>query len=80
MSTLQEMLEHREVVVLDGATGTELERRGVPMHGVAWSAAALETHPDIVRKVHEDYIRAGADIIITNTFATSWNGLAWKAR
>jgi len=71
MSTLQEMLEQREVVVLDGATGTELERRGVPMHGVAWSAAAIETHPDVVRQVHEDYIRAGADIIIANTFATS---------
>ena len=71
MSTLQEMLERRETVVLDGVTGTELERRGVPMHGVAWSAAAMETHPDTVRQVHEDYIRAGADIIIANTFATA---------
>ena len=71
MNTLEEKLERREIVVLDGATGTELERRGVPMHGVAWSAAALETHPDLVRQVHEDYIRAGADIIIANTFATA---------
>jgi S-methylmethionine-dependent homocysteine/selenocysteine methylase len=71
MSTLQEMLERREILILDGAIGTELESRGVPMHGVAWSAAAIETHPDVVRQVHEDYIRAGADIIIANTFATS---------
>jgi homocysteine S-methyltransferase len=41
------------------------------MHGVAWSATAIETHPDVVRQVHEDYVRAGADIIIANTFATS---------
>jgi homocysteine S-methyltransferase len=65
----QERLQRGEVVILDGAMGTELQRRGVPMHSVAWSAAALLTHPDTVRQVHADYIRAGADIIITNTFS-----------
>lgn len=71
MTILQERLDRGEVIILDGATGTELQRRGVPMHGVAWSAAAILTHPDIVRAVHEDYVRAGADIIITNTFSTA---------
>ena len=61
-------LEAGGAVIFDGATGTELERRGVPMDGVAWCAAALATHPDTVREVHEDYIRAGAEVIITNTF------------
>ncbi len=41
------------------------------MHGFAWSAAALDTHPETVRAVHEDYIRAGADVIIANTFSTA---------
>src|SRR5215204_4880549 len=71
MSDLQQRLEEGEVVILDGATGTELERRGAPMDDAAWDAAALATHPDMVREVHEDYIRAGADVIITNTFATA---------
>lgn len=71
MSALQQWLERGEVVILDGATGTELERRGVQMDTVVWDAAALLTHPDMVREVHEDYIRAGADVIITNTFATA---------
>ena len=71
MRRLEERLGRGEVIILDGATGTELERRGVPMHGVAWSAAALHTHPEIVRQVHEDYIHAGADVIITNTFSAS---------
>jgi homocysteine S-methyltransferase len=71
MSALQQRLDSGEVVILDGATGTELERRGVPMDDAAWDAAALITHPDTVREVHEDYIRAGADVIITNTFATA---------
>ena len=71
MSTLQQRLNGGEVIILDGAMGTELEKRGVPMDDVAWSAAALATHPHTVREVHEDYIRAGADVIITNTFSTA---------
>ncbi len=68
---MQQRLDGGEVVILDGATGTELEKRGVSMDDAAWDAAALATHPDTVREVHEDYIRAGADVIITNTFATA---------
>ncbi len=71
MGVLRQRLDEGEVVILDGAMGTELERRGVPMDDAAWSAAALITHPDTVREVHEDYVRAGADVIITNTFATA---------
>src|SRR4029078_8009061 len=68
---LQARLDQGKLIILDGATGTELQRRGVPMHGVAWSAAALDSHPETVRAVHEDYIRAGADVIITNSFSTA---------
>ncbi len=71
MATLQERLNKGEVIVLDGATGTELEKRGVPMDSTAWSGAAVLSHPDTLRQIHEDYIRAGADIIITNTFGTA---------
>ncbi len=71
MKKLQERIAQGEVIIIDGPMGTELERRGVPMHGEAWSAAALYTHPEVVRQAHEDYIRAGADIIITNTFASA---------
>src|SRR5262245_44245174 len=67
---LQERLVRGDVVILDGATGTEIERRGVPMDDQAWSATANLTHAQVVRDVHEDYIRAGADVIITNTFST----------
>ena len=70
MPAMQERLDANEVLILDGATGTELQRRGVPMHDEAWSAAAIFTHPNVVRAVHEDYILVGADIITTNTFST----------
>ena len=66
--TLEHRIQDGEVIILDGATGTELEKRGVPMDEAAWCAAALATHPEAVHSVHEDYILAGADVIITNTF------------
>src|SRR5262245_29062459 len=58
-------------IILDGGTGTEIQRRGVPMHDQVWCAEANVTHPDVVRAVHCDYLRAGADVITANTFATS---------
>src|SRR5215472_12829256 len=74
--TLQDRIARGGAVILDGAMGTELQRRGVPMDGIAWSAAALATHPEAVRGVHEDYLRAGAEILITNSFAASRHVLA----
>ena len=57
-------------LLLDGATGTELDRRGVPINLPLWSAMALIDSPDAVRAVHEAYISAGADAITTATFRT----------
>ena len=67
---LKERLDQREVLILDGAIGTELQAMGVPMHPIAWCGEALYTQPYTVRQMHERYIRAGADIISTNTFST----------
>ena len=68
---LQSRLDEGEVFVLDGAIGSELERLGVPMHSGVWCAAALTSHPELVRQVHSNYIEAGADIITTNTHASA---------
>ncbi len=62
-------------VLIDGATGTEVERRGVPQLENAWNGGGALSHPEIVRTVHEDYIGVGAKIIISNTFATSLHAL-----
>jgi homocysteine S-methyltransferase len=58
------------VVVIDGATGTELQARGVPMDDDAWCGVANLEHADVVRDVHAGYIRAGASVVIANTFST----------
>jgi S-methylmethionine-dependent homocysteine/selenocysteine methylase len=76
LTELQQRLDRGDVVVLDGAMGTELQWRSVPMDGIAWSALALATHPKIVRQVHADYLRAGAEILIANSFAASRHVLA----
>jgi S-methylmethionine-dependent homocysteine/selenocysteine methylase len=67
-------------VLLDGATGTELQRRGVPMDDAAWCALASLSHPDVLRAVHEDYVRLGCDVITTNTFANARHMMARAGR
>ncbi len=59
-----------EVILIDGGTGTELERRGAAMHDDAWCAMATRTAPDLLRAIHEDYVRAGARVITSNTYAS----------
>jgi methionine synthase I (cobalamin-dependent) len=58
-------------ILLDGATGTELERRGVPMDSAAWCGPCNLEHADVVEAVHADYIAAGASLITANTYAAS---------
>ena len=67
---LKGRIDDGEVLVLDGAVGTELQAMGAPMDPAAWCGVANYTHPATVRQMHERYIRAGADIITTNTFNT----------
>jgi S-methylmethionine-dependent homocysteine/selenocysteine methylase len=64
-------LARGELVIIDGGTGTQLQAEGVPMDDVAWSARANLERPDVVRRVHEEYIRAGAEVIIANSYAAS---------
>ena len=61
--------------IIDGGTGTELERLGVPMNGVAWSAEAVLTHPDVLRGVHRAFLDAGAEVLIANTFSAALHNL-----
>ncbi|RUU42317.1 homocysteine S-methyltransferase, partial [Mesorhizobium sp. M6A.T.Ca.TU.002.02.2.1] len=58
-----------DITILDGGMGRELERIGAPFRQPEWSALALMEAPEMVRRVHEDYIRAGAKVITTNSYA-----------
>lgn len=74
---LTERLASGELVLIDGATGTDIERRGVPMVQNAWCGVSALTHPDDVRAVHLAHIEAGAEMIIANTYASSRHLLEW---
>jgi homocysteine S-methyltransferase len=63
-------------VILDGAMGTELERRGFDARLPLWSAWALIEAPDLVKQIHADYARAGAQVLTTATFRTTRYTLA----
>ncbi len=73
---LDNKLSKGETIVLDGATGSEIARLGGAMDAAAWCGVANKTHPEVVRLVHEEYIRAGADVVTANTFATCRHVLA----
>ena len=60
---IREKLARNETVILDGAIGTEILRRHV-----TWADHQLANRPGLVRSIHEDYIRAGADVLSTNSF------------
>jgi S-methylmethionine-dependent homocysteine/selenocysteine methylase len=57
------------LILLDGGMGQELINRKASAQGVLWSAKALFDCPEAVQAVHEDYIRAGADVITTNSYS-----------
>jgi S-methylmethionine-dependent homocysteine/selenocysteine methylase len=66
----------RDIVLLDGGTSLELLSRSqnkAPRH---WSAEYLLTEPSLVRDVHLDYIRAGAKVITTNTYSSTFTRMA----
>jgi homocysteine S-methyltransferase len=68
MGRFAELLALVPTVVLDGAGGTELERRGYVDRLHLWSAGAIEDAPETVVGIHRDYIDAGAQVITTQTF------------
>jgi S-methylmethionine-dependent homocysteine/selenocysteine methylase len=65
---LGERIGAGELIIIDGGMGSEIEAQGVPMDDTAWCALANLRHVDVVQDIHEQYIRAGADVIIANTF------------
>jgi S-methylmethionine-dependent homocysteine/selenocysteine methylase len=68
---LKRRLDDGGIVLLDGPTGTELQRRGVAMDKAAWCGPATLEHAGLLTEIHADYITAGAEVITANTFASS---------
>ncbi len=66
---LMAILGRNETLLMDGALGTELERRQLPIEGAGWSALAVRDHGEVIRDIHQEYLKAGARLHIVNSFA-----------
>jgi homocysteine S-methyltransferase len=66
---LSERIDSGVPLLMDGAMGTELDRRKAQIDSRAWSASAMGAQQDTVQAIHADYVSAGAELHITNSFA-----------
>lgn len=74
MNPIDTILRTHPIVILDGALATELERRGCDLNDPLWSAKILLEQPDMIRRVHLDYFRAGADCATTASYQATFEG------
>ncbi len=74
MNPIHNRLAHSPLLVLDGALATELERRGCDLNNSLWSAKVLLENPELIAAVHNDYLDAGADCIISASYQASFEG------
>jgi len=68
------------LTILDGPLGTALAERGLELPAPRWSAAALDSAPELVRAIHRSHVAAGVDVLTANTFRTTaraW-GSGWE--
>ncbi len=78
-ASITDRLAAGENILMDGGTGSEVQRRGADVlvgataetELLAWSATANIDHADVVQQVHQDYLRCGADVLISNNFWTT---------
>ncbi len=72
------ILSEGKILVVDGAFATELERFGCDLNDELWSAKVLAEDPDLIKKVHIDYFKAGADCGISASYQATVKGFMKK--
>ena len=71
MTTITERLTTGKLLLLDGGVSTEIQKHGVALDGNVWSGLTTKNNPEQVRRVHEEYILAGSEVITANTYSTA---------
>lgn len=75
---LKRILEKNIIMIIDGSMSTPLERMGADLNDTLWTAKVLKEQPELIKKVHKDYFRAGADCGITASYQATVPGLMAK--
>ncbi len=71
---LEQIIQEQGFIILDGALATELEVRGANLNHALWSAKLLKENPALIKEVHIDYLKSGANIIATASYQASFIG------
>lgn len=74
-ATIQDVLDKNGIMVIDGSMSMALEALGADNSSSLWTAAALAEQPELVKQVHLEYFRAGADCGITCSYQATIPGL-----
>ncbi|WP_437228020.1 homocysteine S-methyltransferase family protein [Planctomicrobium sp. SH661] len=69
-SPILKRLESSSPLLMDGATGTELSRRGIDLNTPSWTAGVILDNPEVLWQIHRDYAEAGSELVTANTFRT----------
>ena len=75
---LANIFENNKIMIIDGSMSTPLERLGADLNDTLWTAKVLREQPELIKKVHMDYFRAGADCGITASYQATIPGLMAK--
>jgi len=75
---IQSFLQSTGVMILDGGLATALEARGFDLNDPLWSAKILIEQPEAIRRIHLDYLDAGADCISTASYQATIDGFEKK--
>ncbi|WP_333887198.1 homocysteine S-methyltransferase [Clostridium sp.] len=78
MNPVEHILKDFNIIILDGALATELEKRGCNINDSLWSAKILDEDPKIIEDVHYDYFISGADCAITSSYQATLCGFMEK--
>lgn len=79
MGVLEDLIEKAGgCAVVDGGLSTQLEKHGAQFNDALWSAVCLIQDPDLIKRVHLEYLEAGADILITSSYQASLPGFQSK--
>jgi len=71
---IADLLARQGVVILDGGLATELEARGHRLDDELWSARLIVDDPEAIRRMHLDYLEAGADCVTSASYQASLQG------
>ena len=73
-ASIQSILDRNGIMIIDGSMSTALENLGANLGDRLWTARILADEPELIKRVHTDYFRAGADCGITCSYQATIPG------